>query len=101
MISEKEKAIILGYAVNGPGSPDRQAHVHEESPSEEIFHDAEQPTTETPDAAPTMQANQSQQQSAPKYPPHDIRAILSQKNKAPSHQANMSSIVYKVSASRT
>eukprot|EP00977_Amphora_coffeiformis_P023925 scaffold14715_cov146-Amphora_coffeaeformis.AAC.1 len=37
MISEKEKAIILGYAANGPSSPQRQAHVHEESSSEEIF----------------------------------------------------------------
>jgi len=98
-IPEKFKAIILGKTMD-TSSTRRHANVHQLQPEPEpdpIFLDNTDPEPTPPD---TVEANKTQHQpSTAKYPPHDIRSILSQK-KASKREVNIASIIYSVSASK-
>ena len=97
-LSDQDKAIILGNSP--PVSVDkRQVNSHDITKEEEVFHDAREPDAQVRQAHETQQTP-APTQAAPKYPPHDIRSILSQQGRSQPRQANMAKVVYRVSASK-
>ena len=96
-LSDQDKATILGYGL-GNLLPPRLANAHETLAEEEEFHDAEEAP---PHEEPHIEVNQTDQKPpVPKYPPHDIRSILSQQKIKPAtpRQVNMAErSVYRVS----
>ena len=85
-LSDEEKAIILGYPSSGPTALRHQDNAPEAEPpppEEEIHDTQEPPTSETRPPDDPLEAHESKQAPSfkPKYPPYDIRAILSQKSK--------------------
>ncbi|KAG7338517.1 reverse transcriptase RNA-dependent DNA polymerase [Nitzschia inconspicua] len=104
-LSEEEKAMILSTRL--PSNNPRVVQLHEQSQDadmEEEFQDAVADSpVETAQSNDQVQVHNAQQQSAPKFPPYDIRVILSSKGKqASTLQAKMcitsTPIVYRVSS---
>jgi len=105
-IPDKDKSIILGYNPQGEPPTSHQQHVnlHETvADHDDVFHDAIPEFPSDTGDPQTIQAHETQTKPVPKYPPHDIRSILSQKNNQPKptqRQASMASVTYRVSTTK-
>ncbi|KAG7350835.1 hypothetical protein IV203_010195 [Nitzschia inconspicua] len=104
-LSEEEKTMIL--STGQVPTTTRMAQLHERSQDEDVeeeFQDAlDDAPAETGQDSDQIQVHNTQQQSSPKFPPYDIRSILSSKGKATStrsgHMCVISKlVVYRVSS---
>ncbi|KAG7345437.1 hypothetical protein IV203_032968 [Nitzschia inconspicua] len=104
-LSEEEKTMIL--STGQVSTTTRMAQLHERSQDEDVeeeFQDAlDDAPAETGQDSDQVQVHNTQQQPLPKFPPYDIRSILSSKGKATStrsgHMCVISKpVVYRVSS---
>jgi hypothetical protein len=79
----------------------RQINLHDVTEDGERFHDTMQIPSQHGEELGSTEAYVSQQQAPPpKYPPHDIRAIMSHKGKSNPREVKMARIKYTISSSR-
>ena len=114
-LSDKQKAIILGYTdeqprpgrppprgSRPPRSSTRQVHYHdvEDAPNDDEHEDFVDAPQEPDDPGPeTRHVNQAASQHGRHLPPHDIRRVLSQPRKHPPNgqlQTKMAHFTYRV-----
>ncbi|KAG7336583.1 reverse transcriptase RNA-dependent DNA polymerase [Nitzschia inconspicua] len=104
-LSEEEKAMIFSTGL--PSNNPRVVQLHERSQDADMEEESQDAVADSPvepaQSNDQVQVHNAQQQSAPKFPPYDIRAILSSKGKqASTLQAKMcitsTPVVYRVSS---